>query len=497
MGCAGPQTLALKEGVCIDVHQCCIAGHAGATFDVTYGSHTRIHTSRETDAELTSADFPPMTIEVQDYTDCRLLPQGVEAEQIAAQLRLQFDPQVVSQEARRLVLHDTFAWQLWFAGLVLCRIDQSAMLCHRDRLSPEEALVHCPADTDNGGALPKFWWDWDDANMRDALAGVIGLRAVRPVADILVQGQKINVRNGDAKTIARVVLERFVPSDHKSPERPPQAPVPRSPNSCALGICRVAAVRGYDDEHATVCETLSHGGLPWMDVSPLDLILEQSGCRPRKWSNKADCPVSSDLPAREATRRIAAASLRIVRRCEAGVIDDIDTEFLHDYRVNLRRVRSLLKLVGGVYPSETTQLLLNDLRDFARTTNRLRDLDVYLLHRTDYIKLLPPHQAQSLDWMFDDLSAERKLEQQAVAKHLQSDTYRWSIDRLEQIFQQDRWWPVTANSHLPIAALWVRLKWDRERLLLFELNRWQIGAWTEAKLCKLRIRLKPGLIRLL
>jgi CHAD domain-containing protein len=183
------------------------------------------------------------------------------------------------------------------------------------------------------------------------------------------------------------------------------------------------------------------------------MILEQSGCRPETWSAKPACPVSPEMTVREAVRRLATASLDICRRCEAGIIEDVDTEFLHDYRVSLRRLRSTLKLIKDAYPADVTARVSAELGQFARRTNRLRDLDVYLLNRDEYVNGTPPDLRDALGEMFEDLAQERSAEQQAVAAHLGSDAYRTTMRRLFDVFDEDKWWPVTVNSHASVFSL--------------------------------------------
>ena len=52
--------------------------------------------------------------------------------------------------------------------------------------------------------------------------------------------------------------------------------------------------------------------------------------------------MSPAIHASEACRRILAHLAQIIRLNEDGIRKDIDTEFLHDFRVAVRRARSLL-----------------------------------------------------------------------------------------------------------------------------------------------------------
>jgi CHAD domain-containing protein len=66
-----------------------------------------------------------------------------------------------------------------------------------------------------------------------------------------------------------------------------------------------------------------------------------------------------------------------------GVLDDLDTEFLHDLRVSVRRARSVLRELAGVHPPEPWTSLRTELKWIQAVTGPLRDLDVQLLEWDD------------------------------------------------------------------------------------------------------------------
>ena len=78
-----------------------------------------------------------------------------------------------------------------------------------------------------------------------------------------------------------------------------------------------------------------------------------------------------------------------MRQNEAGIRADWDTEFLHDFRVAIRRTRSALSQIKGVLPVDAVEHFKDAFRELGRSTNRLRDLDVYLLEEETYRAMLP------------------------------------------------------------------------------------------------------------
>ena len=61
-----------------------------------------------------------------------------------------------------------------------------------------------------------------------------------------------------------------------------------------------------------------------------------------------------------------------------GTVSDVDTEFLHDFRVAVRRSRSAVKLFGDVLPAALVAWVTPQLRLLGDLTTPSRDLDVLL-----------------------------------------------------------------------------------------------------------------------
>lgn len=70
-----------------------------------------------------------------------------------------------------------------------------------------------------------------------------------------------------------------------------------------------------------------------------------------------------------------------MQAAEAGVLEDRDTEHLHDFRVALRRTRALLKLLGHAFESGACRRFRAEFAWLARATGPQRDLDVFLSQR--------------------------------------------------------------------------------------------------------------------
>ncbi len=202
-----------------------------------------------------------------------------------------------------------------------------------------------------------------------------------------------------------------------------------------VGVGSTQYLRGYDQAYADLRWSLEKiGASPCRDAGQ---VYESLAIKREKHTVKSTVELNPDAPVAESAQTIINAFIKIARRYEDGIVADYDTEFLHDYRVSLRKVRSVFSLFKGVFDQEETAYLKRDFAALMQKTNTLRDLDVYLLNKEQYLKLVPVDTHEGLGILFDYFSRERKIEQKRVSKILRSKTYLDEIGRLEKLFAGD------------------------------------------------------------
>ncbi|MDV5085687.1 CHAD domain-containing protein [Vibrio diabolicus] len=111
-----------------------------------------------------------------------------------------------------------------------------------------------------------------------------------------------------------------------------------------------------------------------------------------------------------------------VRSLEQRIVQDLDPEYTHQYRVTLRRIRSLCLLLHELLPPFELRILKPHLKIMMKKTNKLRDLDVFILDKSQYIEMLPNHKP-SLEPLFGFIESERAYEQAKVARWLATQEY--------------------------------------------------------------------------
>ena len=275
------------------------------------------------------------------------------------------------QKTKILMFWDTFEWGIWFGGHILYRCDNVYHLCSR-----EDDWLGLQLCEEHAHEVRRFWSDFESAPMRTGLEEKLGLRALLPVVEGTFYRHRSDVSNEAGKIVCRLEWTSVTSGEQSNEER--------------LHSCLVMPLRGFEAEAARVVEYLTARGAQASEESALALLLQRGNILPQKYTLRPSFGLKPETPAREAVGRIVRSILEIAVRNLPGIFKDLDTEFLHDYRICLRKIRSLLSLVKDVFPAAETGRMRTVLGDIARQTNRLRDLDVYLLARDEYASRASP-----------------------------------------------------------------------------------------------------------
>jgi len=126
------------------------------------------------------------------------------------------------------------------------------------------------------------------------------------------------------------------------------------------------------------------------------------------------------LPPDLAVRRLALAQLDAAATACARVADHDDAEALHDFRVALRRLRSLLRAYAPWY-DPVPKNLRKRLRRLARATNAARDTEVQI----EWLRHTPPRlkagARSGLDWLRARLAERQRADNRAVRKEVRKE----------------------------------------------------------------------------
>jgi len=320
---------------------------------------------------------------------------------------------------RRIWL-DTFDWRLFRAGLNLeCTAGRGMSeltLTGRDgEVVASDVASHTrwPAMI---GALPA-------GPLREHLAAIVGVRALMPVAQATVAQTRRRALNTDDKTIAFLTVDRIALT------QPRRASVPSR--------VTVSPLRGYQGQATRFADALALTA----DIGPagqsaFEAAIMAAGRKPGDYTSKIDVQLTADMPATIAVSTVLTRLFDTVQANIAGTIRDIDTEFLHDLRVALRRTRSVLKLAGSVLPGDVTGRYRPAFKWLGDLTTPTRDLDVYLLGYPAMAAKLVAATEPELRPFHDYIIRQRPVSQRRLVRGLRSAQFAQLVSQWPHDLQQ-------------------------------------------------------------
>lgn len=113
-----------------------------------------------------------------------------------------------------------------------------------------------------------------------------------------------------------------------------------------------------------------------------------------------------------------------------GVCEDLDTEYLHQYRINLRKARSVISLLKGTFDLASSEQLKDTFSTLMSLSGKLRDLDVYLLAEAEYREVLPETLNSVVDVFFDYIRTQRKTVLEQVRQSLSANETKQKFKKL-------------------------------------------------------------------
>ena len=254
-----------------------------------------------------------------------------------------------------------------------------------------------------------FWWDFSEGPLRDELKSTADIRALCPQLQLQLHRQHYHLINADEKIVLRLRQDLItVVLSGKEPE-----------HICCLHLY---GVRGYSRPLQAVTRIIRQsGGLPAVEGKAfLRPILDAAGISPEKMRAKFAVSLEPEITVYEGLQEVGLALLADMQMHLPGVIEDIDSEFLHDFRIALRRTRSLLSLYSKILPDLVVDHFRNEFRWITQATNKVRDCDVYLLMTDEYQGMLPARLHPGLMSYFQGLRTLRKKEFKLMRRRLKS-----------------------------------------------------------------------------
>ncbi|WPD21068.1 MAG: CHAD domain-containing protein [Candidatus Electrothrix scaldis] len=346
----------------------------------------------------------------------RQVPDSSALQELVHALEKKYTVQDTPSQAHTLNFYDSYDWRLYSAGY-LC-FEKGGRL-HLSDLAGQELVPSLAIS----GKNPGFCQHLPESALQKKIAPVLEMRTLLSQSSFTQTTRKLRVLNKDKKTVAILVQVELSVGEEQT--------------ACSV---QLHEVRGYEKWFQRLEQDLEKFGQPQTCTREQDLktALAAKGRVPQDYSSKFNVILQPDMDALTAAQTIYRDLLETMLKNEQGILDDLDSEFLHDFRVAIRRTRSGLSMIKNVLEPEIRTRFQKDFRYLGQITGPVRDLDVYLLMEEDYKARLPEHLQKGLRYFFDDLAKQRKKEQKDLVQALQAPQYKGIIKDWKKYLQKTK-----------------------------------------------------------
>jgi CHAD domain-containing protein len=333
-----------------------------------------------------------------------LPPEGMTLEQVGDELARALTVAARGERERSRTFYDTYDGLLHADGKMCVFEDERLM------------LIEIESGTEVAGAPAVQWRSafgvehLPGGPLRAALAELIDVRALLPLARVESRGRALSLLDKLDKTVVRMTLEAPSIRTQDSGLRPLR------PRLC------VAAVRGYEVElHELTRRLESDFGFRPIDQALVDEAVRAAGTEPGGVSAKVSVTLRRGQRTDEALSRVLLRLLEVIEANRDGAIADIDSEFLHDFRVAVRRSRSVQREFKRAFPVEPLGHFRAEFRWLQQVTGEARDLDVHVLAFDDFRVRVPLQMQGDLDPLLEVLRGRRLVAHRRMAAALSSE----------------------------------------------------------------------------
>lgn len=319
-----------------------------------------------------------------------------------------------------LSLYDTFDWRLINSGRLLLYRNKALKLIDSNHFS-ELASDDC--DRPKGDFQPQFI----APVAAELITKIVTPRVLFERFRFLLQLAIFEVRDDEHKQIGNLQLYRLAPmsdaagfdgaNTHQGLEQEVDYDTSEPLNQWIVP----QPLRGYGKPLSSVSERLTNVP-PLSCRHPIEQLLTKKSQQAAidGYHNKPKLQFADNCSGRELLSNSLAVNFTIAQHNIDGISRDRDPEFLHDFRVSLRRMRAQLSLLKGIYSKSCSRQMRDILGIWGQATNSLRDLDVWLLESERYTSLLPPNLHPGLHELTQILVKRRRQEVRKVRNFLQS-----------------------------------------------------------------------------
>jgi len=365
------------------------------------------------------------------------LEQETDVESVFELLRREYPVHATYEVQLERCYLDTFDWRLYRNNRV-CGWDMldgserkksKGIFFVRDKKTSD---CICEYRTDRA---PRFSRDIAHRTCHRILDDLLDIRALMPVVTVAVKSRQFNILNQEKKTVAVLIMENHVLTG-------------RVDKTFLAGRLIVSPAKGYRKIFMQLRHYISAQlRLPCEQFALLDEILAAIGKTPGPGACAGVSKLDDSLNTWEAVRILLRYLFQVMQANESGLRDAIDTEFLHDYRVAIRRTRSLLGQIKHIFPARRQVYFKREFYWLGQITGPTRDLDVYLLKFDAYRQALPKEIQKHIASFHLFLERHWKIEHARLCCELDSKRYQKLIKEWHDTLDNEniRWSQAVAS----------------------------------------------------
>ena len=290
---------------------------------------------------------------------------------------------------------DTFDGRLAGAGLRLDHTARALVLHDADGRTARAAVE----------STPRFVTDLERGPFRSRLADIIEVRALLPQATVTTVTRRAEHRNDDGKVTSVVTIHDDVAVDGRT---------------LSGWLVTVDELTGYTKPGERARDVVGAHVAGTEAGDAVDTALAVAGVDRAGTSIEPGIPLDPELPAVEGFRLVLANLDDAIEVNRQGTIDDVDSEFLHDLRVAVRRSRSILRHGRHVLAGDVLAWAEPGLKLVGDVTSPPRDLDVQVLEWDDAVAVLDDADRAALEPLRRQLVRDREAAHDELAAHLRA-----------------------------------------------------------------------------
>jgi CHAD domain-containing protein len=374
--------------------------------------------------------------------------------ELLASFKNNFSVNLQAEIVNYRVFYDTFDWRLYNNGAVL-EVHEAG----------QSRRIYWRADK-NGDLkiqlglrrVPQLASDLAECEFRRQLQSVISVRELVPRIKIKIKRLPLVVLDKNKKVVVRLSFDEqwYFPSKTRA--------------GVVLGKrITIKPVKGYEDEYNQVVEFFRPLQLHQYHDDMLKMALAESGTSTTEYTTKLELLLDAEIPAEQALKQILLRLLDILQQNSAGSIRGRDTEFMHDYRVSIRKTRSALTQIDKVLPRDIISKYNKFFSALGKLTNPVRDLDVFQIKLESYQGGLSKTAQGRLQPLRDYLAQSRAEAQKKFINTLKSAEYRQRINEWREYLENPQPTdPPLENTRKEIYKLADELIWNMYQLALEE-----------------------------